>query len=57
MFPAVTVLEGRFPQQDDEAMLNEAVKSRLGLQVGDLVSLTVPRERADSTGSPASRKI
>ncbi len=43
MFPAVTVLEGRFPQQDDEAMLNEAVKSRLGLRVGDLVSLTVPR--------------
>ena len=43
MFPAVTVLEGRVPQQDDEAMLNEAVKSRLGLQVGDLVSLTVPR--------------
>ncbi len=43
MFPDVTILEGSFPGQPDEAMLNETAKSRLGLQVGDLVSLTVPQ--------------
>lgn len=44
MFPDVTILEGSFPKQADEAVLNETIKSRLGLQVGDTVSLTVPQE-------------
>ncbi len=43
MFPDVTILEGSFPEKPDEATLNETVKSRLGLQVGDLVSLAVPQ--------------
>ncbi len=43
MFPDVTILEGRFPEKPAAATLNETVKSRLGLQVGDLVSLAVPQ--------------
>lgn len=43
MFPEVTIIEGTFPSQPEEAVLNETVKNRLGLQVGDKISLTMPQ--------------
>lgn len=43
MFPEVTILEGRFPQRADEAVLNATVKSRLGVKVGDTVALSTPQ--------------
>ncbi len=43
MFPDVTILEGSFPGQTDEAVLNETARSRLGLQVGDTFCMTVPQ--------------
>ncbi len=43
MFPEVTIIEGTFPSRPEEAVLNETVKNRLGLQVGDKISLTMPQ--------------
>ena len=46
MFPAVSIVEGSFPVQEDEAVLNVMVKSRLGVQVGDWVTLSTPQGEA-----------
>ncbi len=43
MFPAVSILEGSFPEKEDEAVLNVTVKSRLGVRVGDKVTLSIPQ--------------
>lgn len=45
MFPEVSILEGSFPKQADEAVLNMTIKSRLGVQVGDTVELSTPQGR------------
>lgn len=44
MFPGVEILEGTFPETADEAVLNETAKNRLGIQAGDLISLTMPQK-------------
>ena len=35
MFPDVSILEGNFPKDEEEAVLNVTAKRRLGLSVGD----------------------
>lgn len=42
MFPDVNMIEGTFPEKADGAVLNETAKGRLGIQVGDMVTLVTP---------------
>ena len=42
MFPDVNMIEGTFPEKADGAVLNETAKGRLGVQVGDMVTLVTP---------------
>ena len=43
LFPDVAITEGSFPVQEDEAVLNETIKSRLNVGVGDTVTLSTPQ--------------
>lgn len=43
MFPDVGITEGSFPVQEDEAVLNETIKGRLHVGVGDTVTLSTPQ--------------
>ena len=43
MFPAAKLTEGTFPENTEEAVLNESAKTRLGVQVGDTVSMATPQ--------------
>lgn len=43
MFPDVEILEGTFPENAGEAVLNESAKTRFGVQVGDTVEMTIPQ--------------
>lgn len=42
MYPDVEIVEGTFPQGETEAVVNENMKKRLGVDVGDMVSLKTP---------------
>lgn len=42
MFPAAQVVEGAFPQTQNEAVITKSVQERLKLQVGDTINLTTP---------------
>ena len=53
MFPAAEIVEGTFPENDEEAVLNESAKTRLKVQVGDSFDMTTPQgetKRYDITG-------
>lgn len=43
MFPAAQLIEGTFPQNPGEAVLNESARTRLGVQAGDTVSMATPQ--------------
>ena len=43
MFPAAKLTEGTFPENTEEAVLNESARTRLGVQVGDTVSMATPQ--------------
>ena len=43
MFPAAELTEGAFPENTEEAVLNESAKTRLGVRVGDTVSMATPQ--------------
>lgn len=43
MFPAAKLTEGTFPENTEEAVLNESAKARLGVRVGDTVSMATPQ--------------
>ncbi|MCI8418809.1 MAG: FtsX-like permease family protein [Lachnospiraceae bacterium] len=42
MFPAVELLEGELPEREQEMVVNETIRNRLGVQVGDYLVLTIP---------------
>ncbi len=42
MFPEAEIFEGAFPRTATDAALNETAKNRLGIEVGDQISLTTP---------------
>lgn len=42
MFPSSEVVEGSYPENKNEVVLVKSAKERLGLQVGDTVTLTLP---------------
>ncbi len=42
MFPAVELLEGELPLEKQQAAVSETVRRRLGVQVGDTLTLTAP---------------
>lgn len=42
MFPAAEILEGTFPEKENEAVFSENARQRLGLSVGDEVTLDTP---------------
>lgn len=46
MFPAAELVEGRFPENAEETVLNESAKMRLKVQVGDTISLVIPQGKA-----------
>lgn len=43
MFPAADIIEGEFPKNEMEAVLNENAKNRLRIQVGDRVRMQTPQ--------------
>ena len=43
MFPDAEILEGTFPETAEEIALNENAMDRLGTQIGDKVSMTIPQ--------------
>lgn len=43
MFPAAEIVEGTFPQNATEAVLNESAKIRLNVRVGDTIEMTIPQ--------------
>lgn len=43
MFPAAELTEGTFPENSEEAVLNESAKTRLKVQAGDTVSVATPQ--------------
>lgn len=57
MFPAAELTEGTFPENTEEAVLNESAKTRLGVRVGDTVSMALLRGRGSSIILPGLRKI
>lgn len=42
MMPDVEMLEGEFPEDEDGAVINELTKYKLGVGIGDIVTLTTP---------------
>ncbi len=42
MFPAAEILEGDFPGKENEAVFSENARERLGLSIGDQVTLDIP---------------
>ena len=46
MFPDAEILEGTFPETAEEIALNENAMDRLGTQIGDKVSMTIPQGEA-----------
>lgn len=42
MFPAAEILEGTFPGKENEAVFSENARERLGLSIGDQVTLDIP---------------
>lgn len=43
MYPDVEIVEGTFPQSEREAVVNENIKNRLGMKIGDVVPLKTPQ--------------
>ena len=43
MVPSAEIVEGTFPQNETEAILNESAKIRLDVKVGDTVEMTIPQ--------------
>lgn len=42
LFPGIHLIDGVFPQKDNEALVSESVRDRLGLSAGDEVELKTP---------------
>ena len=42
LFPGAEILEGSFPSEDGEAVFSENARQRLGLSIGDSVTLSTP---------------
>ena len=43
MYPDVDIVEGTFPQSEDEAVVNENIINRLELEIGEMISLKTPQ--------------
>ncbi len=43
MIPDAKIMEGTFPKNADETAINENIRDRLGIQIGDTVDMTVPQ--------------
>jgi len=43
LYPAVEIVEGAFPENADEAVINESAKNRLGTGLGDTIALVTPQ--------------
>ncbi|MCH5345314.1 MAG: ABC transporter permease [Acetatifactor sp.] len=44
LLPAIHMKEGAFPQNDNEALVSESVRDRLGFDIGDTIEITTPDE-------------
>ncbi len=42
LFPGIHLIDGTFPQKDNEVLVSESVRDRLGLSAGDAVEVTTP---------------
>ena len=43
LYPAAEIVEGGFPEKEGEAVINESACSRLGVKIGDTVTLVTPQ--------------
>lgn len=43
MIPDAEISEGRFPETEDEIVINENIRDRLGVKIGDQISMTMPQ--------------
>ena len=43
MIPDARVVEGTFPEMDNEAVINENIKARLGMEIGDTFEMSTPQ--------------
>ena len=43
MIPDARVVEGTFPEMDNEAVINENIKVRLGMEIGDTFEMSTPQ--------------
>ena len=44
LLPAIHMKDGAFPQNDNEALVSEGVRDRLGFDIGDTIEVTTPDE-------------
>lgn len=42
LFPGIHLIDGTFPEKDNEALVSESVRDRLGLSTGDSIEVTTP---------------
>ena len=43
MYPDVEIVKGTFPQSEEEAVVNENIANRLGMKIGEMISLKTPQ--------------
>lgn len=43
MIPDAKIMEGTFPETADETVINENIRERLGIQIGDTIDMAVPQ--------------
>lgn len=43
MIPDAKVVEGTFPEMDNEVAINENIRARLGLEIGDMIEMSTPQ--------------
>ena len=43
MIPDARIVEGTFPEMDNEAVINENIKVRLGMEIGDTFEMSTPQ--------------
>ena len=44
LLPAIHMKDGTFPQNDNEALVSEGIRDRLGFDIGDTIEVTTPDE-------------
>lgn len=51
LYPSIKIMEGKFPEEPDEAVVSENMKEQLGLKAGDKITLRTPEGNQEYTVS------